>query len=119
MAIGGIESELLVNLMSASSKRASVIANNIANQNTPGFKRQSLEFEELLTQAVARGNRDLTSVQPELLVDVETPGGDDGNNVNMEEEMNSLRQNRLLYDTYASILSSRFEVLRASIQDGR
>ena len=119
MAIGGIQSELLVNLMSASSKRASVIANNIANQNTPGFKRQFLEFEELLTQAVARGTRDLTSVQPRILVDEETPGGDDGNNVNMENEMNSMRQNRLLYETYASILSSRFEVLRASIQDGR
>ena len=119
MGLGGIQNELLVKLMSASSKRASVIADNIANQNTPGFKRHYLDFEELLTQAVARGNRDLGSVEPKIQVDVETPGGADGNNVNMEFEMNSMRQNRLLYDTYASILSSRFELMQASIRNGR
>ena len=119
MTIGGMESELLVNLMSASSKRASVIADNIANQNTPGFKRRVLEFEDLLTKALSRGVRDLTAVQPEVVIDEETPGGGDGNNVSMESEMNSMRQNRLLYETYASILSSRFEVIRASIENGR
>ena len=105
--------------MIAQRTRLEVISANIANQNTPGFKRHYLEFEELLTQAVSRGTRDLGSVTPEVQVDEETVGGADGNNVNMEFEMNSMRQNRLLYDTYASILSSRFEVLRASIQDGR
>ena len=68
---------------------------------------------------VAAPSPSSNEVQPQILVDEDTPGGDDGNNVNMEDEMNSMRQNRLLYETYASILSSRFEVLRASIQDGR
>jgi len=116
MNIGGAESDLLVKLMSASSKRAELIANNIANQNTPGFQRQVLKFEELLTQAVGRGTRDLASVEPEIKLDEEAESGADGNNVNIEFEMNSMRQNRLLYDTYASILASRFEVLRASIE---
>lgn len=119
MAIGGVQNDLLVNLMSASSERAKVIANNIANQNTPGFKRKFLQFEQLLTRAVERGTRDLTSVQPAIQLDEESESRADGNNVNIEFEMNSMRQNRLLYDTYASILSSRFEVLRASIENGR
>ena len=119
MTIGGVENELLVKLMSASSKRAEVIANNIANQNTPGFKRQTLEFEKLLSTAMDGDTRRLMDIEPSLTVDKESPSGADGNNVNIELEMNSMRQNRLLYETYASILSSRFEVLRASIENGR
>lgn len=119
MSIGGVENDLLVKLMSASSKRAEVIANNIANQNTPGFKRQTLEFEQLLSSAMRSDTQSLLRIDPKLSVDEATPGGADGNNVNIELEMNSMRQNRLLYETYASILSSRFEVLRASIENGR
>ena len=119
MSIGGVENELLVKLMSASSKRAEVIANNIANQNTPGFKRSTLEFEELLTGAMRGDTRELLGIEPTITVDEASPGGADGNNVNLELEMNSLRQNRLLYETYAAILASRFEVLRASIENGR
>jgi len=119
MNLTGAQNDLLVKLMSASSKRAEVIANNIANQNTPGFKRRVLAFEELLTKALDRGGRDLLSIEPQLTVDEASPQGSDGNNVNIELEMDAMRQNRLMYETYASILASRFEVLRASIESGR
>ena len=111
-------SDLLLRLLSATELRARVISANIANQNTPGYTRQEVRFEEQLQQVLQRGGKpgDLTA---EVVGDHETPARPDGNNVNLELEMNSLRQNRLLYETYAAILASRFEVLRASIENGR
>ena len=126
MQITGPETNLLVRLMSASTMRADVIANNISNQNTPGFKRKVVQFEDLLVQQFARGARggDRTGVQtadlkPQVVTDELTPARADGNNVNMEQEMNSMRENRLIFETYAAILSNRMEVLRASIEESR
>lgn len=116
MDFGGPNLELLQGLMSASMRRAEVLSHNIANQNTPGFQRQYVRFEELLREAYESG-KDPTAVRPQIEVDTITPSRPDGNNVTLESEMNSLRQNRLLYDAYAAILAGRFEVLRSSIQD--
>lgn len=112
------QSDLLMRLLAASNERTKVLANNIANQDTPGFTRQVLRFEELLREALADG-RDPALVEPELAPDTLTPGRPDGNNVNLELEMNGMRQNRLLYEAYAAILDTRFELLRAGIESGR
>ena len=40
--------DLVMRLMSASAERARVIAGNVANENTPGYRRQVVRFEELL-----------------------------------------------------------------------
>jgi len=110
--------DLLLRLLSASTERARVIAGNIANQNTPGYTRKVLRFEELLHAAMESGG-DLASVEPQIEEDLLTPASADGNNVNPELESNALRQNRLLYEAYASILGTRFELLRSSIESAR
>ena len=112
------QSDLLMRLLAASNERTRVLANNIANQNTPGFTRQVLRFEELLQEALEDG-QDPALVQPALATDVLTPGRPDGNNVNIELEMNSMRQNRLLYEAYAAILGTRFELMRVGIESSR
>jgi flagellar basal-body rod protein FlgB len=105
-------------LLSASTERTRVIANNIANQNTPGFTRKTLQFERLLKTAIDSGV-DLSRIEPTLEEDLITPRRADGNNVNAELEMNALRENRLLYEAYASILGTHFELVRASIESSR
>ncbi len=112
------QQDLLLRLLSASTERARVIANNIANQNTPGFTRKVLRFEELLKEVIESG-ASTDRIAPKLEEDVLTPGRADGNNVNVELEMNAMRQNRLMYEAYASILGTRFELLRSSIESGR
>ena len=120
MDIGGSKIELLARLMNASSLRGRVIAGNIANQNTPGFKRQEVQFEDSLRKALASGNpRALDRVAPERTVDELSPSSPDGNNVNMELEMNALRENRLTYETYATILEGHLGLIDAAIRDGR
>ena len=44
MEIGGQKIELLARLMNASTLRGRIIAGNIANQNTPGYKRREVAF---------------------------------------------------------------------------
>ena len=110
--------DLLLKLLSATTERAKVLANNVANQNTPGYVRKVLHFEKLLKEVIDSG-ANIDSVQPLVEEDVLTPKRADGNNVNVELEMNALRQNRLLYEAYAAILGTRFELLRSSIESGR
>lgn len=111
--------DLLMRLMSASTERGRTIASNIANENTPGYRRQTVQFENLLGDALRAGKEDLSDIQPQSVEDFVTPVGADGNNVTLELELSANRQNRLLYDTYAAILQSHFEMLRSSIESGR
>lgn len=118
-AIGNGNGDLLLRLMRATDLRSKVIANNIANMDTPGYRRQVVRFEDLLQQAATRGGAAMARVEPEIVDDLLTPGRPDGNNVTLELEMNSSRQNGLMSDLYTSLLQSRFSLIRASIDGGR
>lgn len=111
--------ELLTRLMSAATERGRVIASNVANSNTPGYRRQTVQFESLLSSALATGETDLRAIAPERREDFVTPMGADGNNVTLELELTADRQNRLLYDTYAAILQSHFDLMKAAVESGR
>lgn len=110
--------EVLSRLLSASVARQEVIMGNIANVNTPGYTRRMLRFEESMKQALASG-RDPSTVAPEIELDLLTPARADGNNTSLELEMNALRENKLLYESYAAILSAKFELIRSSLDGSR
>lgn len=115
MDIGGQSNQLLVKLMSATSLRDRTISANIANQSVPGYKRRDVRFEELLHDKIERGDRDLLAVEPEITIDTKTPGGEDGNNVNLETETTRAKENRLMFELYAAIYQSRMELVQAAI----
>jgi flagellar basal-body rod protein FlgB len=108
----------MVRLLGACELRARVVSANIANSNTPGYTRHVVRFEELLAKRL-RDGRDVTRVEPELAPDLETPARPDGNNVSLELELNAMRENRLLYEAYSSILRSHFALLESAITEGR
>jgi flagellar basal-body rod protein FlgB len=109
--------KLITRLLSAATMRQRVIANNVANASTPGFLRGEVKFEAQLKAALERGETDIDHLLPSIETDQITPPGFDGNNVTLETEMNSLEENRITYELYASILASRTEMLRASIEE--
>jgi flagellar basal-body rod protein FlgB len=111
--------DLLIRLLSATSERQKVLAANIANQNVPGYKRQELEFEGLLRHELERGASDFGRIEPKLVIDHETPGRADGNNVFIEDEVTAMRENRLLYELYATVLSGRMKMLGSAIHGDR
>ncbi|HIG11686.1 MAG: flagellar basal body rod protein FlgB [bacterium] len=119
MNINNSRDQLLVNLMSAAVRRNQVLTGNLVNQNTPGYTRQTVEFEDILAAEFRSETPDLLSVEPVVLDDILTPKSADGNNVNMELEMTGLMQNRLQYELYSTILAGRMELMRSAIQGGR
>jgi flagellar basal-body rod protein FlgB len=111
------ELSLLSRLMDAAALRTRVIANNLANNNTPGFTRSEVVFEKVLGEALIRGDADkAAAVRPEVEV---RPGGDvkpNGNNVHMEEEMADLMKTTILYNIVNRILDGKFDGIKTAIQ---
>ena len=107
-----IQSDLLGTAMQASVMRNDVILNNIANADTPGFKKSIVVFEEAFQNALGHVKR-LSHTQPvDVKPRVQRANTNfsqrlDGNNVNIELEMVDLYQNAMRYETMAnSVISS-------------
>ena len=104
---------VLTQLMDAAALRHRVIAQNVANVNTPGYRRREVAFEDSLAKALASpGSR--PHVTPQVVV-VDGPERVDGNTVDIDREMGDLTKNALLYQAAAQIVSSRVASLRAAI----
>jgi flagellar basal-body rod protein FlgB len=118
----------LAKTLDAASLRQKVIAHNIANANTPGFKRSEVVFEQALRQALEAGRQDgsrreamnrIRAVRPQVVQDHTTTMRVDGNNVDVEHEMAQLAINTLNYQAAVQRLSSRFASFRYVIHEGR
>ena len=125
--------QLLGKALDAYSLRHKVIANNIANVNTPGFKRSYVPFEETLngivgesffddigrTGSALRTRSEIGDIHPEAVVDSATSRSQDGNNVNIDQEMAELARNGLSYNIASDLLKKRIYMLRYVVSDGR
>lgn len=105
--------DLLGQVMDASSLRHRVISQNVANVNTPNYKRLEVAFEGELTKALGTP-AGTGSVVPKVVV-TDNPERVDGNTVDIDREMNDLTKNALLYQAVSQILASRLGSLRSAI----
>lgn len=107
--------DLLTQVMTAAGLRHRVHAQNVANVNTPGYKRLEVAFEADLAKALAsQPGGSTTAVRPRI-TEGDGPERVDGNNVDIDAEMNALSKNALLYQAAAQILTSRLGSLRTAI----
>jgi len=111
------------------SERHNVLASNIANANTPGFRPNELlrveETEFHSTLALARTEQEhfrptgLGGVHEMTVVPDESHiGGLDGNNVSLEREMSKLEANDLRYQGAAKLVNRHLAMLRYASNDG-
>ena len=119
MDIRGANQSLLLDLMSAATLRARVLAGNLANQNTPGYRRREVLFEDKLLAEMRRSHPHLERIQAEVRIDPDAEIRADGNTVSVEEEVSVGRQNRLTYELYASILAGQNRLVNAAINMDR
>lgn len=105
--------DTLSRVLDASALRHKVIAQNVANVNTPGYRRLAVEFEDQLAKAIG-GPDGGAGVRPKV-VEVDGPERVDGNNVDLDREMGDLTKNGLLYQAAAQILASRMASMRSAI----
>lgn len=97
--------------------RQRILSSNIANANTPGFRRLDVDFHGALASALERDSspselRELTfSAEP----DASGPTRADGSNVDIEREMAALAENSLEYQGIISVMRARLRMLEAAI----
>lgn len=107
---------LLARTLDAAALRHRVIAQNVANVNTPGYRRKEVRFEDDLARALdgAPCGNPPRPVAP-AVVDVPSTERVDGNTVDIDKEMGDLGKNALLYQAAAQILASRLAALRSAV----
>ncbi len=105
--------------------RNEVISQNIANVDTPNYKRKSVQFETLLNSEmksgrISRGTSKFANQSIKIVEDpTESSYRSDGNNVDIENEMALLAANSLRYNTLVQRISGDFQKLRNVIRGGR
>ena len=111
----------------ASWLRNELISNNIANKDTPGYKRTDVDFESQLTQALK--NQKYTSIDAKVKnVDLKklngkiyTDYGDfsyrmDENNVDPEQEQVKLAANQLKYQGLIQAMTKEFSNIKSVLK---
>ena len=106
--------------MQATVLRDNVISNNIANVDTPGFKRSVVRFEDMLQDAVQNfrrtGTLDLSNLRPQIFVEYDFLNYRiDENNVDIEFEMVQLYQNSMRFDVLSSGIIHHYRIINMAI----
>ncbi|MGI5911141.1 MAG: flagellar basal body rod protein FlgB [Syntrophomonadaceae bacterium] len=111
--------------------RNMAIANNIANVDTPGYKRREIIFEENIKKVLEKKQindklylnnsrhmqilEQTSRIEPELRIVNETSYRNDGNNVDIDVETAKLAKNKLAYDALGRSMSNELRLLRIAI----
>lgn len=108
----------------ASWLRNTIISNNIANVDTPNYKRQDVQFETYLIEQLAGGdsmdsyvnNMDLSTLEPTIYTGNSNLSYRlDGNNVDIDTENAELAKNQIKYSVMTDAISQEFARLRTAI----
>src|SRR5258707_10597265 len=93
-------------------KRQQLVAANIANADTPGFKTKDIDFQfEFMSQ--------MDGGSPNVIEAANLPVKNDGNNVNMERESRLLAENALRFSLASNLLRAQIRNVRSAIQEGK
>lgn len=94
------------------SVRQNLVASNIANSDTPGFRTRDIDF-----QAEFQGALDSHLPHTEEVLGLKTKN--DGNNVSIDREARLLAENALRFNLAAQLMKSEVRTIRSAIQEGK
>ena len=111
----------------ASWKRENLIANNIANVDTPGFKRQDIDFQSVLKKELSNykymnldqkmNSVSLSDLNPEIYTDHASYSYRlDGNNVDIDTEQVELASEQIKYQALTTSITSEFQRLQSVLK---
>ena len=124
--------QVLEQALAASALRHKVMANNIANVNTPGIKNSRVRFEDALQQALEGSRLPLAVTSskhlpgrqaagipaPQVVPAADTTMRWDGNNVDIDQEMALMAENNIYYDAVAQQTANYFSGISTAINGG-
>lgn len=130
--LNGTSFARLESAVKSAEMRQGVISNNIANVDTPNFKRSEVLFEELLTQEMG-GNSGLQGKRTnERHIPIGKSGGivptaqvqtdnlsqmnNNENNVDIDREMSLLAKNQLSYNFYIQQINHDVKMMTTAIE---
>ncbi|MFG6148921.1 flagellar basal body rod protein FlgB [Halobacillus sp. B23F22_1] len=119
----------LENSLNFSTKKNAAISDNIANVDTPGYKSKDVVFKEILAgemnglQANRTNEKHLPfstadNSQVKMIRKEGTTYNHNGNNVDIDKEMNDLAKNQIQYQALVDRLSGKFNSLESVIKGG-
>ncbi len=94
------------------SARQKLVASNIANADTPGFKTRDLDF-------ASEFQNSLNGFEPQSAEVTGLKTKNDGNNVSVDRESRLLAENALRFNLATQLLRSQIRTIRTAIQEGR
>lgn len=94
--------------LDATELRSRTIANNIANINTPNYKRRYVSFEESL-------KNEISNAKIEVKVDKDSIVREDGNNVDLENEKVNQAAASLQYNALVSLTNTKLSMTKSVI----
>jgi len=102
------ELERYMDLLSARQK---LVAANIANADTPGYRTKDLDFQAEFRNA-ARG-------EPHPIDAQGLAARNDGNNVSLDRESRLLAENALRFQLASNLMRSQLRAIRSAIEEGK
>jgi flagellar basal-body rod protein FlgB len=123
MRFSGADSYIRAALTGLSSRQRT-IANNVANVDTPNFKASEVRFEDALKSAMTRrqgpepSQGALNSLVSRSSFEDGTTTRADGNNVDIDHEMEMLGETQLNYSALTQVMSTRLGIMRSIVSGG-
>lgn len=98
--------------MSLLSARQKLVASNIANADTPGYKTKDIDFRSELASQI--GASDPTAIEVNGL-----RTKNDGNNVNVDREARLLAENALRFSVASNLARGELRMVKNAIEEGK
>jgi flagellar basal-body rod protein FlgB len=98
------------------ARNQQVIASNISNVDTPGYKEKTIDFSAELKRQLGQTNNVEVHV-----VDKPSEGYErlDENSVNLEDQVTKMTENSLYYDALVQTISKKFSMIKYVIGEGK
>ena len=101
----------------AEAARQKAIATNIANMNSPGYRRIDVRFEEILAKALKKNDKvDVSTIKPEIYHPNKTHVKANGNDVSLDVEVGEMVKNSLRHRILATVLKKKYQQMQSAIR---
>lgn len=115
--------KVLEKMLDVAAFRQKVLASNIANADTPGYKAKDISFQKELDRAMESAKSKEQGAKGEQNYDiyetVTTMPNRDGNTVNLDIEMAKVAENTLIYNAATQLMAMKVRMLKDVIKGGR
>lgn len=111
--------ELLKKMVDFTALKQKVIANNIANVNTPSYQRMDVSFDKNLQDAM-KNEEPINEMKLEVVYtenkSLDVAFRNDGNTVDIDKEVSELMQNALSYNVYLELMAKKFRMMSRAMR---